>query len=648
MTKGSSAFVSRVMFLVLIILTPIAIINFPKYLTHVAEYDQKVMFYTDLEDESKSVPLPSTRFEKTPLSALPVKGFFTVSVNSEEVKYLYFPFHVGRLKLWLDDSLIFDSNVKNLPRPVTQISNALVEIPAFSRMSPPNQSGEVKISFELIPSHRGLTSLSNIYVGSIDNFNQLILKNMLYYDAYRTGLLGAQIVLLILLTSSFFLRGVGTESVPPILILVFVVMLGFGSLSDRVPYLFPLSKFAISTSPVVIIALLMYFNFIKSGTTHNRNKFRYFLPIGILLVPPIFMLWGVFDYLIYNVFFALPVLILGLFILSVWSILSYIKLLRFEIGFWALSLAAMLAAVLRDFLFSVGVLSVAGVTTTLSSSVLIIILSATFTQIILRSKKTMADANETLTMALADQSNTLNSEFENSARLLKQTLISGENNRLTRELHDGVLTYMGIINALSEKASEPKLQKINQLARYAVNEIRVILDARPADEHSLTIALGSLREQMVDPLHSIGVNVEWSNLALLDYGKIDPKVLMNIIRIIQEAIHNAAVRAGCAHLSVVAYRIDDKYKIIITNAGGQPFCEEHRRGHGIANMMSRAASFGCELTINPTNCGAVVTLNLPRSVRLLSSANSQADTDQRGGTKADEILAKVDGADAAI
>ena len=616
MTKSTSGFVKRFRFLIFNFLMVIAIFNFPKFLTHVSEYDQKVISYTSPEDVSKNVFLPSSRLDigETDLSS--TKGYFTVSAGREEIKYLYLPFYVGRLKLWIGDSLFFDSNAENAPRPATQISQALVEIPALHDRTQPEQYDEVRISFELIPSHDGLSSLSKIYVGSSDTFNQPILINRAYYDIFRTGLLGAQIMLLTLLIGAFVLQGLGPEAIAPILILVFLVMLGFGSLPDVHSSIFMLGQFAISTSPAAIIAFVMYFNFIYLEKLDKKNNIRFLLLILIFLIPPTLILCGISDFPTYNLFVGVPALLFGLFLLSVWSIFVYMKSLRIEIGFWAFSSTLMLAAVLQDFLFRIAVLNVAGVTSILSSSVLIVILSATFIRIILSSKEQLANANNILTKALADQSATLQSEFENSARLLKETTVAAEQTRLTKELHDGVLTYMGIINALSERGSEPTMQKINQLARYAVNEIRIILDARPGDQHSLTIALGSLREQMVDPLRNIGVKVDWSNVALLDYGKIDPKALMNIIRIIQEAIHNAVVRAGCAHLSLVAHHTDGAYKIIITNAGGRPFCEENRRGHGIVNMIDRAASIGSEVTINPTDCGAVVTLSIPRSRQL--------------------------------
>ncbi len=122
---------------------------------------------------------------------------------------------------------------------------------------------------------------------------------------------------------------------------------------------------------------------------------------------------------------------------------------------------------------------------------------------------------------------------------------------------------------------------------------------------------------MVDPLLYMGVEVEWSTYALLDQGVIQPKALMEIIRIIQEAIHNAVIRGKCTFLSVVAQRYDNEFTITIVNKGGQPFSEENRKGLGILSMVSRASKIGGAVEIIPNDSGAILSLTVPS----LSSKN---------------------------
>ncbi len=127
----------------------------------------------------------------------------------------------------------------------------------------------------------------------------------------------------------------------------------------------------------------------------------------------------------------------------------------------------------------------------------------------------------------------------------------------------------------------------------------------------MTIALGALRRQMIDPLRHMGVEVKWSIEALLDYGTIDPKTLMNVIRIIQEAIHNAVFRSECTYINLMARRHFGEYTIAIVNKGGRPFSEEDRKGSGIVNMTDRASTMGGRFVITPNETGATVTLYLP-------------------------------------
>ncbi|MDP5335458.1 MAG: hypothetical protein NWR54_10775, partial [Paracoccaceae bacterium] len=123
--------------------------------------------------------------------------------------------------------------------------------------------------------------------------------------------------------------------------------------------------------------------------------------------------------------------------------------------------------------------------------------------------------------------------------------------------------------------------------------------------------LGALRGQMVDPLRHLGIEVEWSTQTLLDYGMMEPKALMDTVRIIQEAIHNAVVRGGCTDLTLVSRKSDDIYTVTISNWGGQSFSEENRKGLGIINMTERAEKIGGKLSIEPLQSGAILTLALP-------------------------------------
>ncbi|MDP5335457.1 MAG: histidine kinase dimerization/phosphoacceptor domain-containing protein, partial [Paracoccaceae bacterium] len=336
----------------------------------------------------------------------------------------------------------------------------------------------------------GMVSIGNIYFGNEENFYYPHLKNIFYYETYRTAMLGAQIILLMLLIGAFLTKGLGSEAIPPIVILIFFVLLGSAIFPDLIPNLLEINQLTIAMAPAVVVVLL---NFFYSIYYENIYKNYTFLLYGILLfVIVVFMLtWtGAIELISYNAFVSAPSLIGGLTLLSLTSVFLFMKSQRMEIGLWAISSTLMVFSLGYDMMFRFGVLDTGAATVTLSSSVFVIILSAMFVNTILRTKNQLSQANNMLIASLDKQSRQLEAEFASSAKLVRDAAIASEKARLMQELHDGVLTYLGIVSVLSEDGSDKTMQKINQLSRYASNEIRVILEARPSDQNSLTIALG--------------------------------------------------------------------------------------------------------------------------------------------------------------
>ena len=454
-------------------------------------------------------------------------------------------------------------------------------------------------------------ALGTIYFGKKRDFFVPNLKHVLYYEVLRAVMLGAQLAILFLLVSTVLNRGLGYEYIAPIVVLLYFISFSIGGLSAVIPGASNFSQFSVAVGPAATICILYLFSLVSSdGLTRKVSGF--FLAALLLSVLPLGLIFfGVFSARDYNLFVAVPVLIFGIVSLSLISVALFLKTRRREIGLWAVSSTLMASSLIYDFSARVGLLDVVVSTTAMSSPAFIVLLSGMFVKFILSTKTKLAQANDVLKASLERQNEELLVEFERSAMLLREATAAHEKARLTSELHDGVLTYLAMMTVLTESGSASSLQDINKLSRYASNEIRVILEARPSDQNSMTIALGALRRQMIDPLRHLGVEVEWSTEALLDYGTINPKALMNVIRIIQEAIHNAVFRSKCTSINLLAERHNGDYFVSIVNKGGRRFSEEDRKGLGIVNMTDRASTMGGRFVITPNETGATVTLHLP-------------------------------------
>lgn len=576
----------------------------------VSEYDH--MISSVVGDDGEELSLPFTSFLNDDVGAAAVNGEFTVSLAeiSDGVS-IYIPYFVGSLKLSVGGAAVFLYDEALKPMSVVSSNSAVIDVPLAVLDEVRELGGLVRFSIELRTDRGGLATISQLYFGDVAFFERNVLKLGLYFDILRAAMLGGQISLLLLLLSSTFAGRLGTEAYAPITVLIYFVLGGLGKYSYFSASLLFVGQIGVSLTPLAIVALFKLFSDIRSQDLDRPLNGAYYWFGAVALAPAFAFIFGGFDLLQYNKFVSAPLLLFGTFFLSVYALWSYVLLSRFDIAVWAVTSSLTCYAVFYDVFFRFGIVAVPTNFATLAIAVFSISIGATYAQLILSKKLDLANLNREMQEALDRQGRELAAEFQRTSDLKSKAAAKDEVERLTSELHDGVLTYLSMISSLSENGSVAQLQRINILSRSALNEIRIILEARPSDLDSLTIALGALRSQLVDPLLYMGVEVEWSTAALLEQGATEPKVLMEIIRIVQEAVHNAVIRGECKFLSIVARRLDSGFSLTIMNKGGRSFSEKNQYGMGILNMKNRALSIGSTIDIEAVESGAIVTLIVP-------------------------------------
>lgn len=596
------------LYIIIILLSNMHI--FAGKLYDVKSYDYLISSFTGADGTEKSFPL--NYFYNNSVGKLAASGEFLALLTEHNEKHsIYVPYFVGSLKLSVDGVVVYYHDDAISPSSVISRSSTIIEIPWTTLNSLTSNDGIIRFTFELTTDRGGLASISKMYVGNSSFFQKKELNLSIYFETLGTALLGGQISLLFLLIYSTLTRKLGSEAYAPIIILTYFALGGLGKFTYYNTGFVFLGQIGISLSPLAMIAIFKLFFDIQNQDLERpfRSTF-YWFGAANFLPAVVTIIWG-FDILQYNKVVSAPALLLGTITISLIAIRSYIYSLRFDIGIWAIFSSITCYAVCYDILFRFGFVSIPTNFAMLAMAIFSISIGATFVQLILSKKIDLSKTNFEMQKALKDQSQVLEAEFKRTSDFQAMAAARDETERLTAELHDGVLTYLSVINSLSEKSTDSKLQRINILNRNALNEIRIILEARPSDVDSLTIALSALRAQLVDPLVYLGIEVEWSTSALLDQGATEPKVLMEIIRIIQEAVHNAVIRGQCKFLSIVAQRYETSFSIIIINKGGHSFTEKHRKGLGIANMMNRSLSIGATLDIQPKESGAILSLTVP-------------------------------------
>lgn len=239
--------------------------------------------------------------------------------------------------------------------------------------------------------------------------------------------------------------------------------------------------------------------------------------------------------------------------------------------------------------------------------------------------------NEVDERLLAKLANAAASALQN-ARLvaeMERAAILEERQRITAEMHDGLVQTLSYLVHQVERAAEQAAGDHNQALaanltgatatlRRAVQEVRQSisrLESAPQAQ-SLTLRLRELvTEQQLDAAHD-GPVIEWET-TLTEPLVMPAEETEHVWRVTREALLNARRHAQAQRISVQLTRCHDQAQVTVTDDGRgfDPRPPATANGHfGLSIMRARAARLGGALDIETApNRGTRVTIRWPLS-----------------------------------
>ena len=577
---------SQILMVILMILGPLMCFWAPKAFLNISEYDFVIEEFNAAPTLTNSIDLPFSEVVHGTDAPVRLQGNLSIDRSVPiTADTIYIPFYEGRLKFFANGTQFFDSDTQKYWQSGLRIPDALFPLTKTDGKQLPD------ISFSIENKGIGSVALSKIYFGQEAELTVFAQRNTVYYENMRAALWGAEIFIVIVLITLIALGSLNNDAIAPVFIMTGLIIGGIGIFGNAFPSLIDAFPYLVTFMSLTAFGLIQFGDNIFDPSTPPINKPHLGVAIVVFVALLLFGSQSVTMMKLTNLYFTLPVLLLVVLYVAAKSFYRFFWLGNKNSGIYFTAMMAILTTLGHDAAYRFGLISDGIILVHAGTVAVIFCVGTLYISVVARSRSQLA-ANNLL----------LEKERAQSQAMLQ----------VHSELHDGVLNYLSIVNILSQEKPKTALADINKLSRFAINEVRIILGQREQSEEDLFTALGTLRQQVVDHIPHSRVAIDWSLLVLMDYPIIRSATVLEITRIIQEALHNAIVRADCKTLVVSATKTtENQFTITIENSGGKSFEGEREGGFGISNMMMRARKINARIDLAPIAGGAILTIHLP-------------------------------------
>lgn len=189
-----------------------------------------------------------------------------------------------------------------------------------------------------------------------------------------------------------------------------------------------------------------------------------------------------------------------------------------------------------------------------------------------------------------------------------------ERQRLTRDIHDGIGGQL-LSLLVRVKDGEMNQTEIENDLQYGLNDLRLIVDSMDHSDSSLEEAFVTFRARAKAQLNAAKIKLVWETSNPLVPSYFGPAAILNIYRLMQEALTNAIRHSNCdtIKVNIVRETSDENLVIIMSDNGvGYDTSQTNKAGQGLKNMKFRAKALGADLEIVRLETGGTdVRLSVP-------------------------------------
>lgn len=216
----------------------------------------------------------------------------------------------------------------------------------------------------------------------------------------------------------------------------------------------------------------------------------------------------------------------------------------------------------------------------------------------LRTIREQRAALEATTLALEEQT--------------RQSLLLEERQRMARDVHDGIGGQLATLIA-QVRLRRIGMDQVEQALVGGLSELRFLVGSLDVMGTSLADALASFLDQARQQTAAAGIALHW-NQSLENAEEVrDARWILNIYRLMQEALTNAMRHSGGDSIAISIFADDGQFAVRIEDNGRGLDPASVRRGRGLNNMARRASDLGgaCSILSPGSAEGTVISVKVP-------------------------------------
>ncbi len=187
-----------------------------------------------------------------------------------------------------------------------------------------------------------------------------------------------------------------------------------------------------------------------------------------------------------------------------------------------------------------------------------------------------------------------------------QHQIQLDRERISRELHDNIGTQLSQLsssldwaknNTISDSEKQTVINSGLQTTKEVISDLRESIWALKKTEIPFTEFADKLKTSL-NGFALVGNSIPIHFDEKLNGSPLGPEEALDLLRICQEAAHNALRHSGCSHINFSIIAEGNQYQIKIEDNGNGYVSAMENNGHyGIENMKERVKQIGAQLTI---------------------------------------------------